>query len=113
MTHFLYQLQSVAYLHRISRLTAKPVTKSKDLDLSITIDALSLNAAPADKRLDNPAAKAMTHGDLPHYVDAIVARNFFGPANKPPQFSSLSTQTGHPGQPLRFQLKAGDRTAIG
>ena len=109
LTQFLYQLQSVAYLHRINRLTAKPVAKSKNLDLSITIDALSLNSAPADmKKLGSPPAKAMTHGELPHYVDTMVARNFFGPANKPPQFSSLSKQTGHPGQPLRFQLGASD-----
>lgn len=108
LTQFLYQLQSVGFLHRVSRLTAKPVVKSKDLDLSITIDALSLNSAPADKKLDRPPSRTMTHGDMAHYVDTIVARNFFGPANKPPRFSSLNTQTGHPGQPVRVGLRASD-----
>jgi hypothetical protein len=110
LTEFLYALESAPYLQRISRLTAKPLAKSKDLDLSITVDALSLNDAPKANKLDKPVAGALTHGDLQHYIDSIVRRNVFGTGNKQPEFSS-GNQTGYPNQPLRFQVRGRDPDA--
>jgi hypothetical protein len=110
LTEFLYALESAPYLQRIRQLTAKPLTKSKDLDLSVIVDALSLNDAPKANKLDKPVAKSLTHGDLQHYVDSIVRRNVFGTGNKPPELSS-GNQTGYPSQPLRFQVRGRDPDA--
>ena len=53
-------------------------------------------------------AVPLAQGELGKYVETIVSRNLFGPANKPPELSSTSKQTGYPGRPLRFQIRGRD-----
>jgi hypothetical protein len=108
LTHFLHGLHSAGYLQRISRLNGKPIARTKDLDLSISVEALSMNDVSDERRLDGTPPLRLAKGDAETYVNAIVRRNFFAPANKPPELSSPGTQTGYLGRPLNIRLRASD-----
>jgi len=108
LIEFLHGFHDKGYLHRVKTLAVKPVTRSRSLDLSVTVEALSMNRAQdRDELHDPPAARSLPH-ELSEYVATIVDRNMFGPANNPPEISFLGTQTGHPGQSLRFRVQAKD-----
>jgi hypothetical protein len=108
LTQFLYDFYRVGYLHRISNLQANPIPKSKLLDMSITIEALSLTGAPNGETLDDPPAERLARQDIEEYFDVILARNLFSPANKPPSVASMGTQTGHPEKAMSFRFRASD-----
>lgn len=108
LTRFLHDFYSAGYLHRIKSLLVKPkVGQSKDLDLTLSIEALSLTGTPPSKELADVPGNRLAHQDVAAYIDTVVARNLFGPANKPPQITA-STQTGNPAQPLTFKVPARD-----
>ena len=91
---FLYRFYSIGYLHQIRRMDIKPIRGSRDLDLNIAIEALSLPTAKSKDRLPDNIPKEDWHGlaltKLSDYQDPIVSRNFFSvyvpppPIDKPP-----------------------------
>ncbi len=108
LTQLLYDFYSVDYLHRISRLSISPVINSKQLDISLTVEAIAVVGAPMRETLDEPPAQRLARSDVAEYVRVIIERNFFSPANRPPQLAAVGSQRGNPGVPLTFKISASD-----
>ncbi|MFV1964349.1 MAG: cadherin repeat domain-containing protein [Pirellulaceae bacterium] len=108
LVRFLYGFYDKGYLHRIRTLRAKRIARSKELDLSITVEALSMMAAPKREDLHDPPAVRPHAKELDAYITAIVNRNMLAYANKPPRISSVGSQKGSPGSSVRFRVRAED-----
>lgn len=108
LTMFLHAFYSTGYLHRVSRLSAKPILKSKLLDLQINVEALSLNNASKSEKLQDVPPVRLEHRDAAHYVETIVGRNMFAPSNNPPTLSVPDSQTAIAGQSMSFRARASD-----
>jgi len=108
LTQLLYDFYSVDSLHRISRLNVTPIANSRQLAISITIEALSMTGGSDGRHLRQPSAENLAGKAVSEYVNPIVARNLFSPANKPPTLSSLGPQQGNPDRPLSFRAQATD-----
>lgn len=108
LTRMLYDFYSVDHLHRISRLSIKPLASSKQLDISMTVEAVSMTGAPNREVLDEPPADRLARPDVEEYVNTIIARNFFAPANQPPRVAASTSQQGNPNKPLSFRLQGTD-----
>jgi hypothetical protein len=108
LTKFLYAFYGTGYLHRVSRLSAKPIPKSKLLDLQVNVEALSLTKGPKSEKLQDVPPVRLEHKDVAKYLESIVGRNMFAPANNPPQLSAPSRQMGNRGETMSFQVKAKD-----
>ena len=107
LIQFLHEFYSVDYLHRIERLSAKPLKDTKTLDLHISVNALSMNKAE-NERLDPRPADRLKYKEVEPYVEKIAHRNFFAPANKPPEFAGPGTQQGNPNRLVTFQPRVKD-----
>ncbi|MFO0903639.1 MAG: Ig domain-containing protein [Pirellulales bacterium] len=105
---FLHELYSIDRLHRVQRLSIKPVADTKDLDIGFGIEALSLRGADATNKLIDMPAQRLRQGDVAEYERVIVGRNLFAPENRAPRIASSGSQTGYPSQSLRFSVKAED-----
>jgi hypothetical protein len=87
VVRFLYEFYTAGFLHQIRKIDLKPTQNSSDLEVMISIDALSLPTAQSTTQLttetrhDLKAAKSSNAGDpkLADYTGPIVARNFFAP----------------------------------
>ncbi len=108
LTRFLYDFYSVNHMHRIARLSIKPLATSKLLELSMTVEAISVTGAPNRKTLAEPPAHRLARPDVEEYVNTIISRNFFAPANQPPSVAATTSQQGNPNKPLTFRLEATD-----
>lgn len=107
LAKWLHQFYSVDMLHRIRQLTMKPQPDSKLLDLVISIEAISLADADQTELPSTPSGRLQRDG-LDPYLTAIVERNLFSPANRPPRLATLSSQRGAPKKMLSFTVKAED-----
>jgi hypothetical protein len=108
VAHFLYKFHSVGYLHRISRMNLKPLTGKKQLDVNITVEALSLKDAPNPKELTPPPSDRLAGESIESYVAAITGRNLFAPANTPPRIEVSRSQRGNPKRSISFTAKGSD-----
>ena len=108
LTRLLHDFYSVDTLHRVRRVSVVPLKDSKDLDLGMTIEALSVKGADHTDKLFNGPSERLTLGDVTKYEESIVGRNLFAPANRPPKLATTSTQRGNPSRSLRFTVKAED-----
>jgi hypothetical protein len=81
---FLYEFYSANHLHQIRRLTVRPVEKSKDLDLVIAIEALSLPKADRTDQLSQGRGNRLARGSVEEYREAIGRRNVMSPYRPPP-----------------------------
>ena len=108
LTEFLHAFYSTGFIHRISRLHVNPMTSSKQLTLSFAIDVISLNKAPNVKELAPPDSNRLAEGDRETYMNSILYRNMFSPANQAPRLASLGTQRGTNKRSVRFQATASD-----
>ena len=108
ITRLLFDFYSVDHLHRIRRLHMKPVGKSKNIELVMSIELMSLLAAPP--RTERMVAKStrLNHKDMKTYVEQLVNRNFFRVANIAPAFTSSSVPSATIGQRYSHTLKASD-----
>ncbi len=107
LTSLLFSFYSTDFLHRIKRLTAKPLGGNR-LSLAFNIEALSLPGAEEDKELVDIPSDRLAFADVNDYLDVIVSRNPYAPANKPPRFGSTSTQTAYLNQRYSFKAEADD-----
>ena len=90
---FLHAFYSADHLHRINKLSIKPISVAKrgkaatltgDLQMEFEIETLSLVDAP-----ESIESFPVWNRELPEvetYSDRILARNIFGPANNKPSF---------------------------
>ena len=108
VTKLLYDFYSIDHLHRVQRLVIVPMAKSKNVDLTIKGEFISLiKSAPRDTPLDIKANR-LDKKDLKDYIDAIVNRNFFSKANIAPQFASSSVPDAIIGRRYSHKIKAND-----
>ncbi|MCR4412266.1 MAG: hypothetical protein NUV77_07555 [Thermoguttaceae bacterium] len=77
LTQFLYEFYSAGHLHRIRRLSVKPIEKSSDLELTIVVEALSLPDADRRDQLASIPGQRLSRPDLGAYRKTIVERNLF------------------------------------
>ncbi|MCU0877480.1 MAG: hypothetical protein MUF06_06830 [Pirellulaceae bacterium] len=87
LVDLLHSFYSVDYLHRINTLSIKPIKDSKELDITLQIDAMSLLTAPPVTELHNRPSDRLARPSKDEYLDKIVGRNLFGPANQAPRLS--------------------------
>jgi hypothetical protein len=95
----MHAFYSKDYLHRISEMTIRPAREG-GLAVDLTIDAISLRAAPKDAPA--PRSNSPLVGNFQTYADSILNRNFFSGPNQPPRFTS----------PERIATNVGTRTSI-
>jgi|GEM_PF-554469 len=81
---FLFDFYSAGHLHQIRRITIRPVEKSKDLDLVIAVEALSLPTADRKDQLSQEKGRRLKLGSLAEYRKAIAVRNPLAPYRPPP-----------------------------
>lgn len=95
---FLYEFYSAGHLHQIRRITLRPVEKSRDLDVVIAIEALSLPTADRKDQLSQEKGNRLKLGSLAEYRKAIAVRNVLAPYRPPPP-------TRPPEPPVVFEPK--------
>jgi hypothetical protein len=79
LTEFLYQFYAAGHLHQITRMVVKPVPNSPDLEVSLTVDALSLPGVDR-KELSKAEGHGLQQGKkLADYTQPITKRNLFAP----------------------------------
>lgn len=81
LTEFLFGFYSKDYLHKIRQLTIKP--EGSELDLIITIEALSLPEADHEDSLSEAESPRLAGASLSDF-DLIAERNLFAPYRPPP-----------------------------
>ena len=105
----LYRIQSADTLHRVERFSLRQANEeSKKLKLELNIAALSMGDIEGAKKTPVGTMVETKLGKTLEDYDVIVTRNIFAPANNPPKFKSLRTQTVELGKQFDFQLSATD-----
>ena len=107
LVDLLFRFYSTDYLHRIVTLTAKSQPESKLLQVKMTIEAIGMTGVERETLSDLPAHR-LAFDKVDDYHKVIVSRNYYGPANKPPAFTSSESQHGYVQQPVSVTLKAED-----
>ena len=108
LVSFLHRFYSADLLHRVRRLHAKRVPGTKQLDLAVAIDAVSLPTADSTDKLNEQAARKLAYGDLTAYLSTILQRNLSGPANKEPSIELPTELTKYVGDLVAFAVKGQD-----
>jgi Tfp pilus assembly protein PilO len=89
---FLYEFESMDWLHRFDSVKLTPENNSRQIDLTCNITALSLKSAPRDRQLVERKLEAFKQQPLAAYRDPLLNRNFFGAPNQPPKIDMPSRQ---------------------
>jgi hypothetical protein len=108
LIRFLHDFYSADYLHRIRRLHLKRISGTRQLDLSMAIEALSLPTATHTDGLSEFESGRLDYGDLERYFEVILARNLSGPPNRDPEFPSIGDQRVNTNSTVSFALRARD-----
>jgi hypothetical protein len=74
LTKLLYEFYSAGYLHKIGRLTISPIKDADLLELTISIETLSLPGADAKDGLPSQKPKQLALAPLADYRQAFVRR---------------------------------------
>ena len=99
---FLYKFYSADFLHRIERLSINPIKDTRQLDVSFTVEAVSLPGSANVERLPDRTSERLALAHLDDYTEPILERNLFGPPNSSPRIagvglrSTSSTRTYRP-----------------
>jgi len=101
LTEFLYKFYSAGHLHQIRQLDIKPVENSRELDLNMTVEAMSLVGADRKNTLSTESGRGLKLATLSDYRDPIVKRNLFaayaparGPSDRAIDASQYAFITG-------------------
>jgi Tfp pilus assembly protein PilO len=108
LVEFLYQFQSMDWMHRIDRFSVKPIRNSKQLSLDLTISGLCINGAPRSEQLTIRTAPQWQEKSLAEYREPIVQRNFFSPPNAEPALNVPARSTAYVGKTFELPLQASD-----
>ncbi|ADB18324.1 hypothetical protein Psta_3665 [Pirellula staleyi DSM 6068] len=108
LVQLLYSIYEVDLLHRVSKLTIRPVKDSKNLSIQMTVEAISLVGGPDSSSISTNPGDRMMLSSLDEYRSSIVGRNLFGPANNPPKLSGVSDQRVAIGRSVEVTAKAAD-----
>ena len=108
LVSFLYQFYSADLLHRIRRLHVKRVPGTKQLDLALAIDAVSLATSDNEGKLNDGDLRKLAYGDQDAYLKTVLQRNLAGPANRPPNVEKIGEVAKYVGDTVSFTVKASD-----
>lgn len=108
IVRLLHGFYSTDYLHRISSLKLHPIKDSKELDISLDIQALSLERAPEATVLKPRPSTRLVLPSQEDYVRIISERNLFGPPNREPQISGLGNQKAFRGRSVDIAVRGSD-----
>ncbi len=108
VVRFLHNYYSADYMHRITKLHLKPIKDSKNLDLLVDFEAMSLVGAPKGNTLQERPADRLALSKAEDYVRIISERNLFGPPNRAPQISGLGNQKAIRGQSVDIAARGSD-----
>ena len=78
VVEFLFAFYRAGHLHQIRHLSIKPVERGRELDLVMTIEALSLPGAKSDKLCAEPGTR-LAQTSIDEYVNTFVRRDLFSP----------------------------------
>jgi hypothetical protein len=107
LVNLMYRFYSADFLHRIRLLRAKRLNDTRQLELSLTIDALAMtNADNEDKLNDQP--KPVLEYDMIAYMQTILGRNFSGPPNLGPEIEVSGERSGYTNTLISFDVSARD-----
>ena len=104
----LHGFYSMDYLHRITKLHITPIKDSKNLQVVMDVEALSLELAPPAAVLKERPSTRLTLPKQEDYVRIISERNIFGAANHAPQIAILTEQKATRGRMVDFSLRGTD-----
>ena len=108
LTKLLYTFYEADYLHRIRRLHVKRIQGSRQLDIAMSIDAVSLPTATHLDRLSEYESGRLAYGDLEKYDEIILGRNLKGPANNPPAIEAIGDQRVNANSSLSLTVRGRD-----
>ncbi len=124
ITKFLFEFYNAPHLHQMRSLVISPVRNTEQLDLSVTIRALSIRGVPRSEQLATEPYNRLASDSLADY-DAIVQKNLFaiGSAPDATEFAFLNGIVSVDGRPTvtfdlqsvgeRLELHEGDPLKIG
>ncbi|MCI0358667.1 MAG: cadherin repeat domain-containing protein [Planctomycetaceae bacterium] len=104
----LHSIYSTDYLHRITSLIIKPVKDSRQLDVTIKIDAVSMATAPEASALHKQPSKRLDLASKEEYYKAILGRNLFGPQNQEPKLTVDGSKDLSINRPTSLAVKGTD-----
>jgi hypothetical protein len=78
MVEFLFAFYRAGHLHQIRHLSIKPLEHGRELDLVMTIEALSLPGAKSLKLSSEPGMR-LAQTSMDEYVNTFVRRDLFSP----------------------------------
>ncbi len=102
LTQLLWDFYSAGHLQQIRRLSIKPIEDSSKLDLTLSIEALSLPGADSRDKLSAERPARPLPGKLADYRKSIVQRNLFGSYVPPPPPVSTKPKDPPPPPPPSF-----------
>ncbi|MFN0020535.1 MAG: Ig domain-containing protein [Pirellulaceae bacterium] len=105
---FLHGYYSADYMHRISKLHLKPIKESKNLDVIVDFEAMSLERAPDGNLLNERLADRLELAKQEDYVRIISERNLFGSPNRAPQIAGLGSQKATRGKSVDIAARGSD-----
>ena len=77
LTRFLYEFYSAGHLQKIRSMNITPQKNPADLELTISVEALSLPGSKQTDKLSTEPAKRLKHASVEAYKKTIVDRNLF------------------------------------
>lgn len=83
----LHAFYSVDYLHRVRLLMLKPIPETKLMDVTLNIDAVSMQGAPEATALHARPSTRLAKPTKEDYYAAILGRTLFGAPNRAPTLS--------------------------
>jgi len=108
LVEFLHSFYSQDWLHRVTRLTIRPIKDSKLFDVSLNVDAVMLKSAKPSDVLKPLPGKRLQLANGKAYYDTIVGRNLFGPPNNPPRVSVSGIKDIYLGRSADLTVKGSD-----
>ena len=77
LIEFMYEFYSAGFLHQIRAMDIKPILGSRELEVELRIEALSLPTAESKGHLPKDAGSVLKSSKLSDYREPIVARDCF------------------------------------
>jgi hypothetical protein len=105
---FLHAFYSVDYLHRVRTMMLKPIKDSKQMDVTLHIDAVSVSNAPEATALHGRPSQRLALATKDDYYKSILGRNLFGPANREPSLSIDGSKSVTINRPTAITAKGTD-----
>jgi hypothetical protein len=105
---FLTAFYEADYLHNIRSLRVKPDPETKLLEINLAVEALVLEGAAPASALAQRKSPRFDERSAKDYVTAILNRNIFSPANRPPTIARIAPQRVEADKSLTVKVQATD-----